>query len=77
MRIDSGQAGALLETKITSLLSVREWCEGEPVELWLNRSGRLVLRAFNECGNNFTDVDVFDLLEWLKSENGCGGRTGE
>jgi hypothetical protein len=26
-----------------------------------------VIRAFNECGNNYTQVDLLDLIEWLKS----------
>lgn len=60
------------ETKIAALEDVREHGEGEPVELWLNRSGRVVLRAFNECRNNHTDVDLSDLLEWTRA--GCTER---
>ncbi len=38
----------------------------------MNRTGRvpvagvLVVRAYNECGNNYTEVDVWDLLDWLR-----------
>lgn len=32
------------------LPGVCEWCEGMPVELWLNRGGRFVLRVYNEVG---------------------------
>jgi hypothetical protein len=58
------------ETKIANLLTVREHCEGDTVELWLNRAGRLVVRAFNEYHNNHTDVDLGDLLSWLQT-GGC------
>ncbi len=69
MRIIDGQ-GAPLETQLTTLPDVREWVEGMPVELWVNRANRLVLRAYNEDGHNSTEIDVFDLLAWLKSGNG-------
>ena len=55
-------------TKIATLPGVREHNEGEPVELWFNENGRVVIRAWNECHNNYTDVDLFDLLEWAKTE---------
>lgn len=55
------------ETKLAVLSGVREHVEHEPVELWLNRSGRIVVRAFNECLNNYTDVDLADLVGWMRS----------
>jgi hypothetical protein len=69
-----GEAGApgIASTKLATLVGVREHSEGSAVELWLNRSGRVVVRAFNECGNNYTEVDLFDLLSWAK-----GPRVGE
>jgi hypothetical protein len=69
-----GEAGApgIASTKLATLVGVREHSEGSPVELWLNRSGRVVVRAFNECGNNYTEVDLFDLLSWAE-----GARVGE
>jgi hypothetical protein len=52
---------------------VREHGEGFPVELRRDpRSGRLLIRAFNECGNNYTDVDLGDLVGWLQSGPGRG-----
>lgn len=72
MRIVDGQAGAIIESKIATLPDVREWNEEMPVELWLNRANRLVLRAYNEDGHNSTEIDVFDLLAWLEWENGFG-----
>lgn len=53
--------------KIATLSSVREHNEGDPVELWLVDNGRMVVRCFNECGNNHTDLDLFELLGWVKS----------
>lgn len=52
--------------KLATLNGVREHTEGSLVELWLNRSGRVVIRAFNECDNNHTDVDLIDLLHWAQ-----------
>ena len=61
--------GRPIETKIACLPGVREWMEHDPVELWINRAGRLVIKAWNEAGHNSTEVDVFDLLEWLELGN--------
>lgn len=46
---------------------VREYNEELPVELW-RVNGRLVVRALNEGGNNGTEVDLLDLVEWLRTE---------
>jgi hypothetical protein len=52
--------------KICEMESVREWNEHYPVELGRNsKSGRLVIRAQNEGGNNLTEVDLWDLLHWF------------
>jgi hypothetical protein len=59
--------GGAPEIKLAVLSGVREQNEHEPVELWLNESGRVVVRAFDECLNNYTDVDLADLLDWLRS----------
>jgi hypothetical protein len=66
------------ETQIAVLTGVREHVERLPVELWW-RNGRLVVRAYNECGNNYTDIDWGDLLAWAATgsapvgdENGKG-----
>ena len=50
-------------TKLATLEAVRELTEGEPVELWLTREGRVVLRSWNECGNAYTNIDLFALAE--------------
>jgi len=55
----------MTETKIAIMDGVREHIEREPVELWLNSGGRTVVRAYNEGGNNFTEVDLVDIIEWL------------
>lgn len=52
--------------KICDMEGVREYLERETVELWRNEKyGRLTIRAYNERGNNFTDVDLCGLIEWL------------
>lgn len=51
---------------IRALDGVREETEGWPVELRRGfKSGRLLITAFNEGHNNMTQVDLFDLLDWL------------
>jgi hypothetical protein len=57
-------------TKIATL-ELRELSEGEPVELWMSETGMVVVRAYNECGNNYTDVGLLGLLEWSR---GYGNR---
>lgn len=54
-------------TKIATLDGVRELTEGEPVELWMSDTGRVVVRAYNECGNNYTEVDLLGLIEWSRN----------
>lgn len=57
--------------KICEMTGVRELNEGLPVELWRDdATGRLVLRAYNECGCNATDVDLGGLLSWLSVGHG-------
>jgi hypothetical protein len=46
---------------------VRDHCEGYTPELYKDEtSQRLVIRAFNEAYYNVTEVDLLDLIEWLK-----------
>lgn len=53
---------------IAVLKNVREYVGGEPVELARNQqNGRIVIRAYNEGGNNCTEIDLFDLLAYLQS----------
>jgi hypothetical protein len=55
-----------MEIKLATLEGVREHTEHDLVELWLNKAGRIVVRAYNECHNNFTDVDLVELFDWAK-----------
>jgi hypothetical protein len=50
-----------------SLGGVREYMEEAPVELRICDNGRLAIVATNEGGNNQTRVDLWDLLDWLRS----------
>jgi hypothetical protein len=54
------------EVKICDMAGVRECAEDLfPVELWRNSEGILVIRAYNECGYRFTDLDLWSLINWL------------
>lgn len=59
------ERSATQNIKIATMQGVREYSEGYQVELWLY-DGRLVIRAYNEASYNETNVDVGDLLEWLR-----------
>jgi hypothetical protein len=54
------------EFLLAVLAGVKEHAEGYPVELRLASNGRIVIRAYNECGNNHTDVDLHDLVAWFR-----------
>jgi len=57
---------------VCEIESVREYIEGSTVQLVRRQPDRrLVIRAYNEGGNSYTDVDLFDLLDWLR--NGPAG----
>jgi hypothetical protein len=70
--------------KICEIGEVREYMDGLPVELWRqpplakwphgDGSQRLVIRAYNEGGNAYTDIDLADLIVWL--QNGAGNHRG-
>ena len=54
--------------KICNMEGVRGGEEGFPVELWrCSESGRLQVVAFNEAGYSSVEIDLFDLLEWLRN----------
>jgi len=54
--------------KICEMKGVREWSEKETVELWRDEeSGRLVIRAYSECGNSIVHVDLWDILDWCRA----------
>lgn len=54
-----------MENKLMEL-PVQEHVEGLPIELWENKKGRLVIRARNKDGSCATDVDLSDLILWLR-----------
>ncbi len=31
-----------------------------------------MIRSFNECGNNYTDVDLRDVLDWISTGQRAG-----
>jgi hypothetical protein len=49
-----------------TMTGVREYAEEYPVELREVEEGRLVIQAWNESRHNFTQVDLLDLIAWLK-----------
>jgi hypothetical protein len=54
--------------KLCDMQGVREYQEGDTVQLWrVGESGRLVVRAYNECGNRVVDIDLWDILDWLQA----------
>lgn len=59
------------EALICKMSGVREYGDGSTVRLVrMVETGRLAIQAFNEGGNNSTQVDLWDLLEWLNSGPG-------
>jgi hypothetical protein len=59
--------------KICDMVGVREYGEGDPVELWRNdENGCLVIRAYNEGGYGTIEVDLFDLINWVQIGPGTG-----
>ena len=47
---------------------VREYNEGMLVELDLaENDNRTVIVAYNEAGYNSTEVDLLDVIEWVKN----------
>jgi hypothetical protein len=57
-------AGCVLMIKLATMTGVKEYTDGDQVEIWLNDIGRVVIRAYNEGGNNYTEVDLVHVLEW-------------
>ena len=54
-----------METKLMEL-PVQEHVEGYPVELWQNKEGRLVVRVYSVDRYGVADVDLSDLILWLR-----------
>jgi hypothetical protein len=51
--------------KVQMMAGVREYAEGMDVNLAV-RDGRVVIDAWNEGGHNITEVDLADLIGWLR-----------
>lgn len=58
-----------METKI-AVLPIRELKEGYPVELWANDKGRLVVRTYSVDRYGESDLDLFDLVDWVRTQRG-------
>jgi hypothetical protein len=57
--------------KICDMNRVREYAEGYTVELWKEYdTGRFLIVARNENGQNDTMVDLVDVLNWLRRDDG-------
>lgn len=51
-----------------AILNVLEEAEGINVELWQNPAGRVFVRAYNDCGYRWTQIDLYALLTELGRE---------
>ena len=50
------------------ITSIREYAEEMPVRISVSaESGRLVIEADNEAGHNGTEVDLVDVLDWVRA----------
>lgn len=55
-----------VEMKICDMAGVIEAGEGWTPELWRNEDGRLIIRAYCECGNRYTELELWSLVHWLE-----------
>ena len=69
---DRPALGIGIAVRLAVLPDVSEYMEGFPVELWNTDTGRVVVRAYNECTYNYTDIDLGDLLACLSGESLAG-----
>jgi hypothetical protein len=58
--------------KIAKMTGVRSYGNEPEVELWFHESARLVIVAYNEAGHAATEVDLWDVLNWVRT-----GQTAE
>lgn len=49
-----------------SMEGVREYSEGMAVE-FSSRDGRPTVVAFNQAGYDATEIDLWDLIAWIKA----------
>lgn len=52
------------DTKVCEMVHVRGGDDGA-TWLWLS-DNRFVVRAYNQCGHDCVDIDLLDLLHWLR-----------
>ena len=45
---------------------IREYCEKLSVHVAEADNGRFVIEAWNEAGHNGVEVDLLDVLEWVR-----------
>ena len=58
---------------IAILTGVREYAEGYPVELlWDEDIQRFIIYAKNQGGDDCVNIDLFDLIKWIKSVQWTG-----
>lgn len=68
--IEAGNAAAMDGKNLGIMDGVREYGDGDPVELWRDKHGRLVVLCSNEAGCAGTAVDLVDLIQWAKKAAG-------
>ena len=56
-----------IDSQLVVMEGVTEYIEEEEVSLITDEAGHLVILAINECGNNHTQVDLLQLIQWLKT----------
>lgn len=58
-------------SKICDMNGVRGGEQGFPVELWRDdKTGRLLIVAFNEAGYSGVEIELLDVVSWLNSDEG-------
>ena len=51
---------------IGSTKNIREYSEKRSVAITKHDNGRWIIKAWNECGDNYTEVDLQDVIDWAK-----------
>ena len=63
--------------KICEMAGVREYREKKPIELHRNdETGRLVVLATKQGGSNIMEIDLFDLVDWVRGTRMNGNDIG-
>ena len=67
---DSQDATNFRKSPPCSRTSIREYSDEMEVEVDREEnSNRWIVRAYNEGGYNRTEVDILDLVDWLRKNN--------